>query len=464
MIPLRSCHEIAFAVIAPREVDFFLAVADELKAISQNISIAFITFYEPGDRIIRRRGYKVFSLHKEREIVNSFSEEDIEYIKQKYSINDVRPLLLHEKYTFARYNEDNLIKKLISYDKYFEKILSENKIGLVAQELGGFIAPMALFYNCMYKKVDHIFFEPSMYKGRLFFNVNSIEVLLKDVEPQEKDIAFIKRYLENYNKEKTIVIPIKDRENFSSGIKRLLRWRFIKRFIGKIYSKYILREKEEYDAIFNQVKIHFSMFINSIRQKKLYSEPDYENDKYIYFPLHVPLDFQLTVREPKYLNQIALVEYIASILPYGYKLYIKEHPASVGAYNYYELKRVLMQNKNVKLIFPYENSYNLIKNAQEIITINSKVGAEALMQGRRVFVLGNTYYQNSRNAMKISDARELITYLGQETAMKPDYLFFARVYLSSMKGELYSLNKENIRRFANLLNEHLNFVSVINMG
>lgn len=449
--------DIAFAVIAPREVEFFLAVADELRRISGDISIAFITFYEPGDRLIKRRGYSLFSLHKERDVVRSFSEEDVTRIKQKYGINNIRSLLLHEKYTFGRYDEDSLIKKLVSYDRYFEKILSEHKIKLVAQELGGFIAPMSLFYNCRYKGVNHIFFEPSMYKGRLFFNVNTIDVKLKDVDPSEDDVEFVKQYLENYNREKIVVVPLKDKENFSFGVKRLLQWRFIKRFLGKLYSKYILREREEYDAIFNQVNTHFTMFINGIRQKGLYSSPDYKNDKYVYFPLHVPLDFQLTVRAPKYLNQIALVEYIAAILPYGYKLYIKEHPASVGGYNYCELRRILRQNRNIKLIFPHENSYNLIKNAQEIITINSKVGAEALMQGRRVFVLGKTYYLESENAIEIHDPKELVPYLngldsnkrisGENDAID----FFVKVFRNSIEGQLYDLNSENIVKFADAL-------------
>jgi len=445
-------YDIVFAVITPREVVFFLAIADKLK--ERGLRVAFITFYEPGDKVIESRGYKVFSLHKEVETNISFSENDIIRLKRKYNMSNIRTLLLHEKYTFERYNEDKLLNKLICYDRYFERVLSENSIKTVAQELGGFIAPMSLYYNCIAKSVRHIFFEPAMYKGRLFFNVDSIDVKLKNVNVSKRNMEFIKDYLAKYNKSKTVVVPAKDRENFKSGIKRLLQLRYIKRFIGKVYSKYILREREEYDALLAQVKMHLKMFVFSKIQNRVYSNPDY-SDEYIYFPLHVPLDFQLTIREPKYLNQIALVEYIAKILPYGYKLYIKEHPASIGAYNYRELKRVLYENHNVKLIRPNVNSYELIKNAKEIITINSKVGAEALMQGRRVFVLGKTYYLSARNAIGIKDPVEILPYLYDEVDLFFDYDFFANVYNSTIEAELYSDNVKDIDDFSRFLFEYL---------
>ena len=44
--------------------------------------------------------------------------------------------------------------------------------------------------------------------------------------------------------------------------------------------------------------------------KKLYSD-SISNDSFnIYFPLHVPLDYALTIRAPKYFDQLQLIEQI----------------------------------------------------------------------------------------------------------------------------------------------------------
>ena len=66
-------------------------------------------------------------------------------------------------------------------------------------------------------------------------------------------------------------------------------------------------------------------FIKLYRRKILnlyYSEPK-PGEKYIYFPFHVPLDVQLTVRCPEFFAQESVVEQIAKAVPPDYMLYIK---------------------------------------------------------------------------------------------------------------------------------------------
>ena len=49
-------YHVVFAVIAMREVRFFLEVADILD--SKNIGVSFISFFQPGNKLIKDRGYK----------------------------------------------------------------------------------------------------------------------------------------------------------------------------------------------------------------------------------------------------------------------------------------------------------------------------------------------------------------------------------------------------------------------
>ncbi|MHC4183759.1 MAG: hypothetical protein ACYSR0_10445, partial [Planctomycetota bacterium] len=365
--------DILFAVIAPREVTFFGKVADVLKE-EYNLTSAFLTFYQPGDRYLSKNGYRVFSLHKEVHSVGVKTGADrIAEIENKYGIKNIRQLLLHEKLTFNRFDEDELVMKLIEYDRYFDSLLRQHKIDNVVQELGGFVAPMSLYYNCIHHNVRHVFIEPSMFKGRLFFNVDSMDVQLNQMVPPGQEILReVENYVGRYKKDRTVVVPDKDQHHFmDAGIRKILNRRNVKRLCEKLYYKYIRRQKEEYDAISNHIRQHLTMFLRRCLSKRFYCEPDYTK-KYVYFPLHVPLDFQLTVRENRYLNQLSLIERIGDTLPLGCQLYIKEHPASIGGYEYGALKRIL-RNQNIRLIRPSMNSYDLIANALSVITINSKV-------------------------------------------------------------------------------------------
>lgn len=441
--------DVLFAVIAPREVEFFVNIANYLKE-QHNINSAFLTFYQPGDKYIAKNGYPVFSLHKNVNVKKTkISEKKISELEKKYKISNIRHLLVHEKLTFKRYNEKKLIQKLIAYDKYFEYILKKHKIKNIVQELGGFIAPLSLYYNAINTKTTHFFIEPAMFKGRLFFNKNSIDVSLSKSSRSTPDFqTYIKNYINQYSVSKTVVIPAKDKAHYKgAGIGKLLQKRFIFRTIGKLYHKYIKNEKEEYDAISTQISNYIKMFFTKLKQNKFYKPPDYKAP-YVYYPLHVPLDFQLTIRESLYLDQLALIENLLKKLPFGWKLYIKEHPASIGAYDFNKIKRLLKQNKNLVFIKSNINSYDLIKNAQFVVTVNSKVGAEAVKQKKHVYTLGHPYYLQSYycDFIALQDL-DKIFYSNKKKSQKKDLSFYQSVFFSSFEGELYLNTDENIKKF-----------------
>lgn len=451
--------DLVFAVMASREVDFFIRIADYIKS-EKNINIGFISYYEPGDKVILDKGYRLFSLHQDVDYKNVTVDEDrISKIQDKYKINNIRSLITHEKYTFNKFNETRLLKKLVAYDMVYEKLFKEYKIKFIVQELAGFIAPLVVYYNSLIHQVNHIFLEPSLFKSQLLFNVNSIDVRFKEnISISEQEKIAVREYIQKYHSNKPIAIPDKDKHHFSDmGIKKIINLRNIKRLSEKVFFKYFRKEKEEVDDISNKVKKAFKMYVTRKSLSSFYSKPDYSK-KYIYFPLHVPLDFQLTVREKIFLNQLAFIEYIASILPYGMELWFKEHPASIGAYNLKEIKRIL-KNKNLKLIYPKINSYDLIKKSHCVLTINSKVGAEALMQGKKIILVGNPYYKEAQGIIKIDklDDVEKMDFSLKNVKEQIDYEFFYKLYSNSLKGELYNNTAENIEIFSNSLNEITNF-------
>ncbi|NLI10658.1 MAG: hypothetical protein GX447_07905 [Elusimicrobia bacterium] len=423
------------------------------------LSSAFLTFYEPGDRVLQARGYKVFSIHKESPKFSLKADFfNIKEIEKKYALSNIRSLILHEKLTFQRYDEQTLLNKLLTYDAYFTHVLKNNSFGCIIQELGAFIAPISLYFCAKSFNINHIFIEPALFRGYVFLNYNSIDVNLESpIYSSDRANYLLEEYKNQYHGFKTVSMPVKDRHHFmDAGLKKLINVRNIKRLSEKLYYKYIRGEKEEYDAIYNHVKRGFASVVRRASLSSFYSSFD-KSQSYIYFPLHVPLDFQLTFREPKYLNQLAIVEYISNVLPYGIKLYIKEHPASIGAYDFWQLKKIL-KLENVKLINPSVNSYDIIKNSMFVVTINSKVGAEALFQGKKVYAFGSPYYISNKYAMKLNNLEDFKSLNFSQDVYSGNYFdrdFFHKLASGVSIGELYFNSPENLENFSNSLIERL---------
>jgi hypothetical protein len=453
--------KVAFALIAERDFEFFFSVAERLKAAEYEVS--FITFHEPAYERLFSAGYRVFNIHSV--IAGAMSEADLKTIKiteERFEFS-VRDLVLHERLTFNRHDEDRLAVKVLAYLQAIGNWLERERPGVVVQELGGFIAPLTLFQACRARGIRHLFLEPMLFKGTVGFVENSINYSIPKIQipqPLRDEVSF---YIRGYNDLKTVVIPDKDRHHFKDAkLSKLININNVSRLFRKLWQKYVKGQAAEYDAIFNHVVRYSGMVLNRMRIAKYYqcSRDIDSNVRYVYFPLHVPLDFQLTVRSPEWLDQIALLEGIARFLPHGVELWIKEHPAMIGSYSRSELSR-LLRCTNVRVIHPSENSYGLVRQAAAVVTINSKVGAEALMQSKAVFVLGQAFYRNQGVCFDISSTSELRQKLNgylegsSSENHRPDKQliedFLVRVWNYSLPGELYVNTKENLDRFTNSL-------------
>ncbi|RJR17365.1 MAG: hypothetical protein C4581_08215 [Nitrospiraceae bacterium] len=342
--------------------------------------------------------------------------------------------------------------KVVKYCSIFDNIIKTNEIGCIIQELGGFIAPLTLYYTARKNSVNHVFIEPAMFRKRVVFTLNRFYADITDPEEADTEISDeLSQLLNEYMTKKTVVIPKKDRHFFQDmTFKRLFSSDNFIRLRRKLYHKYILRREEEYDWILRYINMHV---IKAIRRKFLsryYTFPA-QGDKYVYYPFHVPLDVQLTARCPEFFDQETLVGRIAGALPEGYMLYIKEHPAAIGGHSLPKLKEALARHGNIKLIHPGQNSYDIIKNAACIITVNSKVGVEAIMQGKPVVVLGKTFYREKGVTIDVEDMNDVSKALAEAIRLTPDQeksrRFLNRAFKWSYKGELYENSAENVNDF-----------------
>jgi hypothetical protein len=119
-----------------------------------------------------------------------------------------------------------------------------------------------------------------------------------------------------------------------------------------------------------------------------YARPqDLPEGGFAFFPLHKEPEVTLLVYSKPYLNQIEACRLIASSLPAGMPLVVKEHPGSVGARKpgYY---RKLLAIPNLVLAPPEMDARLYLQRAALTTVIAGSVGFEALLLGKPVITLG----------------------------------------------------------------------------
>jgi len=277
----------------------------------------------------------------------------------------------------------------------------------------------------------------------------------------------VENYLINLKKENKIAIPDKDKHHFRDmSFEKIINNDNIKKYLNKIYYKYIKFQKQEYDKINNHIYRNVKMLFNRKSIAKYYSDlEDIKNIDYYFFPFHVPLDYALTIRSPQYLDQIKTVRKIAKILPSNHFIVVKEHPAGIGAYDKLTVQQLLEDCSNLIFLNPNINSHLVTENAVAVITINSKVGAEALVKSKTIFSLGDSFYNNSSFVYSLNNIEELKLKLEEINQLNKNFddnilkLFFQNLWDSSYPGELYQNEESNIEEFTHSIHK---FIQVSN--
>jgi hypothetical protein len=128
--------------------------------------------------------------------------------------------------------------------------------------------------------------------------------------------------------------------------------------------------------------------------------------KYIYYPLHVDPETATLLYGPFYVNQIAVIQYIAKSIPVDTLLVVKEHPYIYGhrAQSFYDAIKML---PNVALLHTLEDNMRIIAGAEAIVTITGTAGFEAILHGKPVFLLGDVFYKDFELVRNVDNIKNL---------------------------------------------------------
>lgn len=130
------------------------------------------------------------------------------------------------------------------------------------------------------------------------------------------------------------------------------------------------------------------------------TKPNIKN-KYIYFPLHMQPEATTSPLAGAFVDQILIVQMIASFLPKDVYLYVKEHPFQTYLARDIEFYKELLIIPQVRLVPMSYNTFDLINNSMAVATATGTAGWEALFKGKPVLLFGHCFYQYAKGVFMI---------------------------------------------------------------
>ena len=194
-----------------------------------------------------------------------------------------------------------------------------------------------------------------------------------------------------------------------------------------------------------------------IKKKKVVNdcvyEGDFKNQGYIFCPLQVPNDSQLTVYGGwvrDIYHFLSCINRLTTDLPDDTYFRIKEHPSSKISLT----QNIVNLNNQQILLDNDTDTMELIENSKAVLTINSTVGLESFYFGKPVITLGKAFYSFGNltsRANNVSELRNLIRNIEKLSFSELDRDLFMRFLhywyptVDSILKEQFTLSDINAR-------------------
>ena len=350
-----------------RQVKFYLRLSESM--IDLGYDFKFFVYKLSLYLILKKRGANVFFIKKrdvDKDFIidNKIIKETVEYKSKQMS------LLQGEILYRATYS---LLEKKVDKKNIYAMFIWNGST--IDQKAASFFA---LKYN-----IKTLYFEIANIPGKIFIDKrgtnaqSEIYSNIKILDEYVFDESIYEKWKSIYlkNKLKSHVIPQK------RSVRSDIQIRFLIDLLGSIFITRIGFNK-------NFMIYKIKQLINNVMYPLKYDSYDYKNKKYIFFPLQVSYDSQIVLN-----SSIDLLEAFKMVLDYAkknnYDLVVKPHPQEC---NYSALVE-FFKYKN-EFILLNDNTFLLMKYAEEIWTINSTVGLEALIMGKKIKILGKALYKD----------------------------------------------------------------------
>ncbi len=146
-----------------------------------------------------------------------------------------------------------------------------------------------------------------------------------------------------------------------------------------------------------------SLFMTWYHQRFMHTVDDaaLAKMKYVYFPMHKEAELAQTFQATLWHDQRNTIRVLASTLPAGYRLLVREHRFNFGQ-RPNQFYRDMASIPNLLMIDPFDSQFKYLRNADLIVTENGSSGWEGLLLNRRVITLADTFYDGAGRDVKDS--------------------------------------------------------------
>ena len=361
-------------------------------------------------------------------------------------------------------NNEYYSKCIMNLISFFDEIIIKNDIDAVIYENVSNSFSYAAYLVSKQNNINYFGISSTRLPNRFEIqttvagNAEKIHNTLLKIEDNSiqvpKDIKIsVSSYLNNIMN----IMPDYMRDNAFDTKVNLIKRYFRNNKIDQIksYIQYIYNESELYYAyqIGHPIKLSLSMIKREVSRKiklkriEKYYDLTSEKDSYFLYPLHYHPESSTSVLAANYVNEWSVIENISKNLPFGKILYIKDHMSAAG-YPSIDFYKKIKKLPNVKLIHYSENTKELIKHAEAIITLTSTVGYEALLLNKKVFLFGEVFYSQHPNCQKINSYEEIFNLLQHTDIVnntdQVNINFLYAYFLNTFDGKLSFTGTPNI--------------------
>lgn len=404
--------------------------------------------------------YDLNNLYNKEDNRFSFTTEEIKRIKREYNIPTFRRLyfteLVYRKPPLKDYyelsnnfDERKYLKRSVFAFQFLENFLNEHDVNkFFSLNFGGTIFKRATYRVANQNNIPYIYGKGLPLENDLFTFISNEDDKIEHLELKKTN----KLTKENVNKAKKYIERIR-KEN------KMHFWKEnskpLTSYTKLIKNKYY-RDREEgksiFDTFLDLLAYANKNSIKPLKYNRLWKKPDFDEDFY-FFPLHFHKESILAFRNPQFWRQEWIAEYIARMLPSGYKLYVKPHPSWKTDFPYSGL-RMISEVSNIRIIDPEVNTHKLIKNSSAVVVISNTTGFESIIHRKPIISLGKSWYRgygftiDVDNFWKLDEAlnKVLEFEIKEEDVVK----FIASLFSISYQGKLDSIDQEEFITDENL--------------
>ncbi len=450
-----TANTILITTLAVYQTRFWIPVAQRLRAAGLDVEL--LAFDDRSAEMSTTEGVPVTNMYREGLKAGTSPHDRMAFDARvsAYGLDGSNFLFSHERFTFGIRDSAALRRRFMIYSNAMETLLdrleSQGRQAELVQELGGFLSVIASFYAARRRGIRNWFIEPSFFRGRMYFTPDSLAAPDVMPAPAAAVSSEVRAYLEDTLSQQAIVIPRKDQHHYSAAFKKVVNLRNARRFTEKLWDQFALGKHQEFGHNLRHARVHAAMALNAARLRRLYRP--LPETPFVYYPFHVPADMALTLRSPDYLDQVATIDFLARTIPDSHLLVLKEHPAQIGAISAARLQEFLRRFDNVVLLPPQTNNYTVLNRADAVISVNSKSGAEALLLGKPVVVMGDAFYRSCPLVHTVDRLADVPARLREALRAGPfdpgrAAPYFEAAWRKSFPGELYVADPVLLDTFA----------------